>query len=135
MKPVVSAMQAWSCFVISVFAIVILSVLGFLFRGNHPELVGGEEDPADGPAVAATVFTAVIIYATGVWRGSGVLVQSNGCIAFSPSAHMPGIATVFRVTSIRRWWGEDLVWSSLWPSGGWVVLPKTTRGNQQQNNN
>ncbi|KAH6650140.1 hypothetical protein F5144DRAFT_597628 [Chaetomium tenue] len=63
MKPVVSAMQAWSCFVISVFAIVILSVLGFLFRGNHPELVGGEEDPADGPAVAATVFTAVIIYA------------------------------------------------------------------------
>lgn len=50
---------------ISVFAIVILSVLGVLFRGNHPELVGGEEDPTDGPAVAATVFTAVIIYAVG----------------------------------------------------------------------
>lgn len=50
-------------FVISVFAIVILSVLGLLFRGNHPELVGGVEDPEDGPAVAATVFTAVIIYA------------------------------------------------------------------------
>jgi hypothetical protein len=49
--------------VISVFAIVILSVLGFLFKGNHPELVGGEDDPEDGPAVAATVFTAVIIYA------------------------------------------------------------------------
>jgi hypothetical protein len=46
-----------------VFAIVILSVLGLLFKGNHPELVGGEEDPEDGPAVAATVFTAVIIYA------------------------------------------------------------------------
>ncbi|KAK4128582.1 hypothetical protein N657DRAFT_562091 [Parathielavia appendiculata] len=63
MKPIVSAVQAWSCFVISCFAIVILSVLGILFRGNHPELVGGEEDPEDGPAVAATVFTAVIIYA------------------------------------------------------------------------
>jgi hypothetical protein len=50
-------------FVISIFAIVILSVLGILFKGNHPELVGGEEDPEDGPAVAATVFTAVIIYA------------------------------------------------------------------------
>jgi hypothetical protein len=49
--------------VISVFAIVILSILGFLFKGNHPELVGGEDDPEDGPAVAATVFTAVIIYA------------------------------------------------------------------------
>ena len=51
-----------SSFVISIFAIVILSVLGLLFRGNHPELVGGDEDPEDGPAVAATVFTAVIIY-------------------------------------------------------------------------
>jgi len=50
-------------FVISVFAIVVLSVLGILFKSNHPELVGGEEDPEDGPAVAATVFTAVIIYA------------------------------------------------------------------------
>lgn len=38
-------------------------MLGFLFKSNHPELVGGEEDPEDGPAVAATVFTAVIIYA------------------------------------------------------------------------
>ncbi|KAL2154326.1 hypothetical protein VTH82DRAFT_3002 [Thermothelomyces myriococcoides] len=63
MKPIVSAMQAWSCFVISVFAIIILSVLGFLFRGNHPELVGGEDDPENGPEVAATIFTAVIIYA------------------------------------------------------------------------
>jgi hypothetical protein len=49
--------------VISIFAIVILSVLGILFKGNHPELVGGDEDPENGPEVAATVFTAVIIYA------------------------------------------------------------------------
>jgi ribonuclease kappa len=50
-------------FVISAFAIVILGTLGFLFKNNHPELVGGEDDPEDGPAVAATVFTAVFIYA------------------------------------------------------------------------
>ncbi len=87
MKPIVSAVHAWfwwvtslpsACWivrmslafadalvysvVVSIFAIVILSVLGLLFRANHPELVGGDEDPEDGPAVAATVFTAVIIY-------------------------------------------------------------------------
>ncbi|KAK4217694.1 hypothetical protein QBC37DRAFT_369813 [Rhypophila decipiens] len=63
MKPLVGAMQAWSCFVISVFAIIILSILGILFKGNHPELVGGEEDPKNGEEVAATVFIAVMIYA------------------------------------------------------------------------
>ncbi|KAL1880819.1 hypothetical protein VTK73DRAFT_4989 [Phialemonium thermophilum] len=63
MKPVVSAMQAWSCTVISAFAIIILSVLGLLFKNEHHELVGGEDDPEDGPAVAATVFIAVLIYA------------------------------------------------------------------------
>ncbi|KAK4132478.1 hypothetical protein BT67DRAFT_385328 [Trichocladium antarcticum] len=62
MKPVVSAVQAWSCVVISIFAIVVLSILGVLFKNNHPELVGGEEDPTNGPQVAATAFTAVIIY-------------------------------------------------------------------------
>ncbi|KAK4447662.1 hypothetical protein QBC34DRAFT_126917 [Podospora aff. communis PSN243] len=63
MKPLVSAVQAWSCVVISMFAIVILSTLGLLFKANHPELVGGDEDPEDGATVAATVFIAVIIYA------------------------------------------------------------------------
>lgn len=48
--------------VISIFAIVILSILGLLFKANHPELVGGNEDPSNGPQVATTVFTAVIIY-------------------------------------------------------------------------
>lgn len=47
------------------FAIVVLSILGLLFKNNHPELVGGEEDPVNGPQVAATVFTAVIIYVVG----------------------------------------------------------------------
>ncbi|KAI1211074.1 uncharacterized protein F4807DRAFT_49582 [Annulohypoxylon truncatum] len=63
MKPVVSAMQAWSCVIISVFAIIILSILGGLYRNNHHEFVGGTEDPVDGSAVAGTVFTAVVVYA------------------------------------------------------------------------
>ncbi|KAI2607503.1 uncharacterized protein GGS25DRAFT_336825 [Hypoxylon fragiforme] len=63
MKPVVSSMQAWSCVVISVFAIVILSILGGVFSSNHHEFVGGANDPEDGSAVAGTVFTAVIVYA------------------------------------------------------------------------
>ena len=34
--------------VISVFAIVILSIIGGLFRNNHHEFLGGAEDPKDG---------------------------------------------------------------------------------------
>lgn len=49
--------------VISVFAIVILGVLGLLFNANHHGFVGGVEDPEDGPAVAGTIFAAVIVYA------------------------------------------------------------------------
>ncbi|KAK8095287.1 uncharacterized protein PG998_001917 [Apiospora kogelbergensis] len=62
MKPVVSSMQAWSCTVISAFAIVILSVIGGLFRSKHHSLTGHADDPADGPAVAGTVFIAVFVY-------------------------------------------------------------------------
>lgn len=49
--------------IISLFAIVILSILGGLYRNNHHEFLGGVEDPKDGKAVAGTVFTAVIVYA------------------------------------------------------------------------
>ncbi|KAK1776821.1 hypothetical protein QBC45DRAFT_394853 [Copromyces sp. CBS 386.78] len=63
MKPIVGAMQAWSCTVISAFAIIILGTLGLLFNKNHPELVGGVEDPQDGKTVAATAGTAIVIYA------------------------------------------------------------------------
>lgn len=49
--------------VISVFAIVILSILGILFKNEHHEFVGGEEDPENGGQVAGTIFIAVIIYA------------------------------------------------------------------------
>ncbi|KAH8815277.1 hypothetical protein F5884DRAFT_771807 [Xylogone sp. PMI_703] len=63
MKPVVGAMQAWFCIVVSIFAIVILSIIGSLFKHNHHSMVGSTDDPADGAAVAATVFGAVIVYA------------------------------------------------------------------------
>ncbi|KAJ5099365.1 hypothetical protein N7532_006366 [Penicillium argentinense] len=63
MKPVVSALNAWSCVVISLFAIVILSVLGSLFGSNNHAYTGTEGEPEDGAAVAASIYTAVIIYA------------------------------------------------------------------------
>ncbi|MCJ1446465.1 MAG: hypothetical protein MMC23_006970 [Stictis urceolatum] len=63
MKPVVSAMNAWSCVVVSLFAIVILSIIGALFKSNHHSMTGSEEDPENGAAVAGTIFTAVIVYA------------------------------------------------------------------------
>lgn len=51
--------------VISAFAIIILSVLGGLYRGNHHEFVGGKGDPtpSETPEVAATIFIAVLVYA------------------------------------------------------------------------
>ncbi|KAI1003864.1 hypothetical protein K3495_g4347 [Podosphaera aphanis] len=62
MKPIVGAIQAWSCIVISIFAIVILSVIGVLFKSNHHSLMGSVQDPPDGAAVAQTVFSAVVVY-------------------------------------------------------------------------
>ena len=58
-------MTAYCSIVISVFAIVILSVIGALFKSNHHSLMGSTNDPPvnQGPAVAATVFSAVIVYA------------------------------------------------------------------------
>lgn len=61
-KPVVSAMNAWTCIVLSVFAIVILSTIGALFKSGSHTMLGGEEDPEDGSAVAGAVFGAVFIY-------------------------------------------------------------------------
>ncbi|KAF5544063.1 hypothetical protein FMEXI_6699 [Fusarium mexicanum] len=62
MKPVVSAFNAWSCTVLSVFAIVILSALAGLYRSNHEEFTGGVNDPEDGKAVSDTIFIAVLVY-------------------------------------------------------------------------
>ncbi|WPH00915.1 Hypothetical protein R9X50_00374900 [Acrodontium crateriforme] len=62
MKPVVSAFNAWTCIVISVFAIVILSAIGSMFANNNHTMMGSEEDPEDGGKVAAAVFGAVAVY-------------------------------------------------------------------------
>ncbi|KKA28685.1 hypothetical protein TD95_003081 [Thielaviopsis punctulata] len=64
MKPVVSAGSAWQCTVISVFAIFILTALGYLFKSGHEEFTGGISDPAPemGPEIAGTIFTAVWVY-------------------------------------------------------------------------
>jgi len=63
MKPVVSALNAWSCVVVSVFAIIILSIIGGLFSAGHHSMMGTTKDPADGKAVAGSVFAAVVVYA------------------------------------------------------------------------
>lgn len=49
--------------VISVFAILILSVLGSLFARSHHMVMGSDEAPEDGGAVAASIFIAVAVYA------------------------------------------------------------------------
>lgn len=63
MKPVVSAMNAWTCIIVSMFAIVILSIIGALFKTNNHIMMGSKKDPEDGGAVAAAVFGAVAVYA------------------------------------------------------------------------
>ena len=48
--------------VVSIAAILILSVIGGLFRSEHHSMVGTTKDPEDGKAVAGSVFAAVIVY-------------------------------------------------------------------------
>lgn len=48
--------------VISVFAIVILSVIGSMFAHGHHSMMGSDEDPTDGAQVATAVFGAVAVY-------------------------------------------------------------------------
>ncbi|KAI1188752.1 hypothetical protein F5B17DRAFT_429190 [Nemania serpens] len=75
MKPVVGAMQAWSCVVISVFAILILSVIGSLYRTKHHEFVGSIGDPENTTEVSNTIFTAVIVYAVCFWAKDTILIS------------------------------------------------------------
>jgi ribonuclease kappa len=48
--------------VISFFAIIILSVIGSLYRKKHHEFAGGIGDPTNTGEVASTIFTTVIVY-------------------------------------------------------------------------
>lgn len=62
MKAVVSSTNAYFCTILSSFAIVILSFIGYLFKTGHHSMVGSINDPEDGGAVAKTVFGAVLVY-------------------------------------------------------------------------
>lgn len=62
MKAVVSTGKAYFCTILSTFAIVILSFIGYLFQTGHESMMGSIEDPEDGAAVAKTVFGAVFVY-------------------------------------------------------------------------
>lgn len=72
--------------VVSVFAIIILSVLGALFNANHHSLMDGTEDPASGPVVAGTAFGAVGVY------GVRALLLSSIC-SLSRSLPYCGVAS------------------------------------------
>lgn len=62
MKAVVSTGKAYFCTILSTFAVVILSVIGYLFKLGHESMMGSINDPEDGDAVAKTVFGAVFVY-------------------------------------------------------------------------
>ncbi|VVT44711.1 uncharacterized protein SAPINGB_P000507 [Magnusiomyces paraingens] len=63
MKPVVGSFSAYFCTGLSIFGVIILSVIGILFYVGHESMVGSITDPSDGKAVASTIFGAVIVYA------------------------------------------------------------------------
>lgn len=62
MKPIVSTGKAYFCTILSAFAIVILSAIGYLFKIGHESMMGSINDPEDGGQVAQTVFGAVFVY-------------------------------------------------------------------------
>lgn len=78
MKPVVGPLGAWFCTLLSIFAIVILSIIGLMFYKGHETMMGSINDPEDGKAVARTVFAAVGVYAVFlVFCGSQVFINSK----------------------------------------------------------
>lgn len=90
MKPVVSALNAWTCIVISVFAIVILSVLGALFNANHHGLMDSTDDPESGSVVAGTAFAAVGVYGVCVAASSLHRCSSTFSVEFCLSVPFSG---------------------------------------------
>lgn len=107
MKPVVSAFNAWTWYeyetggegnhidrlgnsiVISVFAIVILSVIGSMFASGNHAMMGSTEDPKDGKGVAAAVFGAVIVY--GVCSGSFVQLWGERSTCADTTSGLPSL--------------------------------------------
>lgn len=62
MKAIVSSGNAYFLVVLSSFGVVILSVIGYLFKTKHESMMGSINDPEDGDAAARTVFGAVFVY-------------------------------------------------------------------------
>jgi len=63
MKPLVSALQAYHFIVVSLFAVVILTVCGIGFKYRWESFAGGVTDPEDTDAAATTLFISVGVFA------------------------------------------------------------------------
>ncbi|KAK6542526.1 hypothetical protein TWF694_006476 [Orbilia ellipsospora] len=83
MKPVIAAGNAWSCTVVSFFAVIILTVIGLLFKAEHEVVAGKLSDPDKPQVAAATIFGAVAVY--------GAFFAFCGCQAWLHT-RQPGIA-------------------------------------------
>uniref|UniRef100_A0A8H7N9X2 Uncharacterized protein n=1 Tax=Bionectria ochroleuca TaxID=29856 RepID=A0A8H7N9X2_BIOOC len=57
MKPIVSAGNAWSCTVVSVFAIIILSIIAVLYRSEHEEFPSKDPKGSREPSSLPSSFT------------------------------------------------------------------------------
>ncbi|GAA5994370.1 uncharacterized protein JCM10292_002022 [Rhodotorula paludigena] len=61
-RPIVGTPLAGCCAVLSVFGACILGTLGFCFDANVEVLMGSEESPKDGHAVALNCYFASLVY-------------------------------------------------------------------------
>lgn len=95
--------------VISVFAIVILSVLGALFNASHHSLMDSNDDPKDGPVVAGTAFAAVGVYGVGALFSSPFVMW---CAVVSMAAASRGLYDVV----LRG--GDGVGWRCMGKTGG-----------------
>lgn len=62
MKPIISAGKAYFCFILSGAGIIILPVIGYLFKIKHESMMGSINDPEDGDVVSSMIFKASLIY-------------------------------------------------------------------------
>ncbi|KAG0305020.1 hypothetical protein BGZ98_004684 [Dissophora globulifera] len=71
MKPIFSAGNATCCTILSVFGVIFLSIMGFLFSIPAESLTHTTNDPEDPAAVAKACFTATAFY--------GFMILFCGC--------------------------------------------------------
>ncbi|CAO1630992.1 unnamed protein product [Sympodiomycopsis kandeliae] len=63
LRPVVPVGLAGCCTVLSIFGVLILSIIGYGFSHDWEAFMGSRDDPADGQAVATTCYVAALVYA------------------------------------------------------------------------